>query len=319
MPNAAIAIRPENGIQLKNEFDVTEVIEQVKKIQNIMTAVMRKDEHYGVIPGTNKPTLLKPGAEKLCFTFRLEPEYESTDVYDGNHLTVKSKCTLYHIPTGARQGSGEGSCSTKESKYAYRDSQRKCPKCETEAIIKGKDFTGKGLPAGWLCFAKKGGCGAKFKDGDTQIESQVIGRIQNPDIPDQYNTILKMANKRSLIAAVLNATAASDIFTQDLEDLPETVVVKEQATKVPIEGANASAIFDGTGEVIVEHDKAPAPGKTMEETLDEELTAIIQKGDKQKAGDWFATRLKDINKLPTKTKQNLMKCYKQFLGSADAA
>ena len=32
-------------------------------------------------------------------------------------------------------------------------------------------------------------------------------------------TVLKMANKRSLVAAVLNATAASDIFTQDIEDM----------------------------------------------------------------------------------------------------
>ena len=33
------------------------------------------------------------------------------------------------------------------------------------------------------------------------------------------NTLLKMAQKRAMVAAVLNATAASDIFTQDLEDM----------------------------------------------------------------------------------------------------
>jgi hypothetical protein len=30
-----------------------------------------------------------------------------------------------------------------------------------------------------------------------------------------------MAQKRALIAAILNATAASDVFTQDVEDMPE--------------------------------------------------------------------------------------------------
>lgn len=41
---------------------------------------------------------------------------------------------------------------------------------------------------------------------------------------DLYNTIVKMANKRALVAAVLNATAASDVFTQDVEDAQETTV-----------------------------------------------------------------------------------------------
>lgn len=36
---------------------------------------------------------------------------------------------------------------------------------------------------------------------------------------DVQNTLYKMACKRALVAAVLNATAASDIFIQDMEDL----------------------------------------------------------------------------------------------------
>ena len=43
---------------------------------------------------------------------------------------------------------------------------------------------------------------------------------ENPDIADCYNTVLKMAYKRALVAATLNATAASDIFIQDLDDTP---------------------------------------------------------------------------------------------------
>lgn len=38
--------------------------------------------------------------------------------------------------------------------------------------------------------------------------------------PEQFNTIVKMADKRALVAATLNATAASDVFTQDVEDMP---------------------------------------------------------------------------------------------------
>ena len=65
-------------------------------------------------------------------------------------------------------------------------------------------------------WAKKGGCGAKFKDGDATVEKQDLGLADPSDLD---NTILKMGCKRSLVAAILNGTAASDCFTQDLEDL----------------------------------------------------------------------------------------------------
>ncbi len=207
-------------------LSVVDIKAQVNLIQHVMREVMQENQHYGVIPGTGtKPTLLKAGAEKLCLTFRLDPQYEITERQDGTHLHVTSKCTLYHITTGQRYGSGMGSCSTREAKYAYRRSSRKCPSCQAEAIIKGKEEYG----GGWVCFKKKGGCGAKFDDGDQAIEGQADGRVPNEDVADQYNTVLKMANKRSLVAAVLNATAASDIFTQDIEDMP----VVEKAVNAP--------------------------------------------------------------------------------------
>jgi hypothetical protein len=46
-------------------------------------------------------------------------------------------------------------------------------------------------------------------------------KMENPDIADTYNTVLKMAKKRAYIDGILSATAASDIFTQDIEDFPE--------------------------------------------------------------------------------------------------
>lgn len=198
-----------------SRMPVQELLGQVAVIQEVMQAVMKPDVHYGKIPGTPKPTLYKPGAEVLNLAFRLDAEYESAESWDGDHLTVKSKCTLYHVPSGDRLGSGEGMCSTKESKYAYRKGERKCPKCGASAIIKGQEKFG----GGWICWKRKDGCGAQFKDGDKSIEGQATGRIPNPDLADQYNTILKMANKRSLVAATLNVTAASDMFTQDLEDI----------------------------------------------------------------------------------------------------
>ena len=51
----------------------------------------------------------------------------------------------------------------------------------------------------------------------------------NPNPVDVYNTVLKMAKKRSQADAVLTATGASDIFTQDVEDLVDNGVIQPKA------------------------------------------------------------------------------------------
>src|ERR1041385_1307682 len=151
----SIAVHAGDGIAIKR------LLARVDKIKEIQKRVMKQDVHYGVIPGTDKPALLKPGAEILCMVFQLAPDFLQDERREGDHLEVVVTCKLYS-PSGALVGSGIGSCSTKESKYAYRKGQRLCPKCGKEAIIKGKEQFG----GGWLCWKNKGGCGAKFADAD---------------------------------------------------------------------------------------------------------------------------------------------------------
>lgn len=225
--NDEIAVIPTESLALRHELSVEEVVARVNKVHEVMRRAMVDGHHYGVIPGTPKPTLLKPGAELLCMMFRLDPQY-SVETQRGpeGHLTITSTCTLWHVPTGQRVGSGMGSCSTREAKYAYRQAKRACPKCGAEQINKSK-FPLRGAPRdsapGWYCFAKAGGCGQEFAHDDPAIMGQVTGRVANEDLADQENTVLKMSNKRSLIAGVLNVTAASDILTQDLEDMGHEV------------------------------------------------------------------------------------------------
>ncbi|BAZ47066.1 hypothetical protein NIES4102_42150 (plasmid) [Chondrocystis sp. NIES-4102] len=73
---------------------------------------------YGVIPSTSKPTLLKPGAEKLCRLFSLRPSYELihfvTD-FDKPLFHYHYRCTL--VRQGEMVGQGDGSCNSKEKKY----------------------------------------------------------------------------------------------------------------------------------------------------------------------------------------------------------
>ena len=215
------------------QLTANDVKAQVQLIQQVMKAVMQEGFHYGVIPGQDRPTLLKPGAEKLVVTFRLAPELDVQmhDLGDG-HREYQVKCRLVHIPTGRIYGEGVGSCSTQESRYRYRQAARTCPYCGRSTIIKGKAEYG----GGWLCFQRKGGCGAKFADQDSSIVSQGAGREENTDLADTYNTVLKMAKKRALVDATLTATAASDCFTQDLEDFqPEEA--PGAAPRPPVETA----------------------------------------------------------------------------------
>jgi hypothetical protein len=201
----------------QNEFNsIEKVLERIKLVEDLYRSVLKPDQHFGKIPGTKKDTLYKSGAEKLTVLFQLCPKVIKEEIIEmkDSHREYRLTIALIHKKTNEFWGEAVGSCSTMESKYRYRDGKRICPECKKETIIKGKDEYG----GGWICFKKNGGCGIKFKDGDAKIESQQIGKIENKDIADIYNTVYKMAYKRAYVAAVIIATNVSDIFTQDLEE-----------------------------------------------------------------------------------------------------
>src|ERR1700682_2057501 len=176
--------------------------DRYKQLVHYVHDLMSEGRDYGKIPGSDKPTLLKPGAEKLCTLFGLSPKFavveKVTDWTGAEHggeplFYFAYRCQLWR---GDRMvAEGDASCNSWESKYRYRRASRRCPQCGAEAIIKGKEEYG----GGDLCFKKKGGCGAKFPDGDSQIESQPEGRTRNSEVYDQINTVQKMSQKRSLI------------------------------------------------------------------------------------------------------------------------
>ena len=195
---------------IQGERSVTEVGQQVQKIQELMGAVMKKDEHYGVIPGTNRPSLLKPGAEKLCFVFRLAPEFEvAIDNFPNGHREYRITCRLRSMTSGVIVGEGVGSCSTMESKYRYRNNS------DYEVLDEPIPDDSKERKSEY----RKQGFGMKKVDGSwCWVKYSSTERVENPDIADVYNTVLKMAKKRAHIDATITACAASDIFTQDVED-----------------------------------------------------------------------------------------------------
>jgi ribosomal protein S27AE len=201
-------------------FNLESAKNRLKELQDFVKSYLIEGEDFGTIPGTPKATLYKPGADKLCDIYGIADQYRVTnrvEDWDKNLFDYEVECTLVSKRTGHLIATGLGSCSSYESKYRYRDAKRKCPKCGKDTIIKGhKDYGG-----GYVCWKKDGksdGCGAKFTDTDQAIVGQTVGRVENDNIPDQKNTILKMAKKRAKVDAVLSATRSSGLFTQDIED-----------------------------------------------------------------------------------------------------
>jgi hypothetical protein len=232
-----------------NELALTkpEFLGPVLTVEDALIAFQRKKDlidkiftsgiDYGtVIPNDpkSKPTLLKAGAEKAASFFGLHPINVTTDVvhdWTGEQhggepfIFYQRTCNLYR--GDVLVASLSGSCNSWEKKYRYRFAERTCPVCHVTAIIKGKEEFG----GGWVCYKKKGGCGQTFPDNSPEIVSQEVGYVPNPDIPDLDNTILKMADKRALVAAILVATGLSEYFTQDAEDFLPGEVVEERAEK----------------------------------------------------------------------------------------
>lgn len=213
-----------------------DIRQQVNLIQEVMRDVMQEGQHYGKIPGCgDKPTLLKPGAEKLSLTFRLRPIIDNdrdiaVESLGDGHREIRVYCHVMNM-AGVELATGVGSCSTMEAKYRYRGGE-KIP-------------TGRSVPAEYWNFKKAGnmikakeslggeGFGVAKVDGAWQI-CQIGEKMDNPDIADTYNTVLKMAKKRAYVDGILSATGASDIFTQDIEDMPHL------ATAAPVEPDQAS-------------------------------------------------------------------------------
>ena len=213
-------VKPDMGLVLTPVMNISVAKQRLAEFQEFVQGYLKEGEDFGTIPGTPKPTLYKPGADKLCELYGLADTYkiEKTEDFhaDPPLFDYTVECSLWR---GERLVStGWGSCNSYESKYKLRDQQRTCPSCGKATIIRGKEEWG----GGWVCWKKakpEPGCGAKFGDGDPAIEGQPVGRIFNDDIPTLKNTILKMAKKRAKIDATLAATRSSGVFTQDIEDI----------------------------------------------------------------------------------------------------
>jgi len=243
---------------------------QVNLMQDVMLEVMKDGVHYGKIPGTQSKSLYKAGAEKLMATFRLAGDPEVEDLSTEGEIKYRVKVRLTTV-NGAFVGSGIGECSSQEEKYAWR------------SAVSAKEW--EATPENRRRIKYK-------RDGETQ---QVR---TNP--ADVGNTILKMAKKRGQVDAVITCTAASDIFTQDIEDLPEEIVAE-------MVGGTTSTTKPS------KHASAPPPDSPERAAAITEAKAAAAKGTEAFREFWAAWP-KERRALVT----DLMATFKATADSADA-
>lgn len=177
-----------------------DILAQVRTVQEVMQSVMKEGTHYGKVTTGDKakPSLWKPGAEILCAMFRIADAYRVEDLSTEDSIRYRITCVGKHQTTGIIMGEGVGECSSDEAKYKWVRTYSQKEFDATPNNRRRYDF---------------------YWDKSAREEKQVM-QVRT-EIADVANTILKMAAKRAKIAMTLNVTAASDIFSQDLEDLDE--------------------------------------------------------------------------------------------------
>ena len=208
-------------------FDVGRVVAMRAAAEEVVDKVLRNGEHYGVLPGTTgkdgkppKKMLFQPGAEVLCQVFRLRPQFEVVTREERDDFLFREvTCKLYNSVTGELVGEASGSANSREEKYVAQTAAKLCPSCNAPTIFRSKKRPGdtSTTEPGWFCWAKKGGCGAEFAAEDKKLLDQK-GSTSSDKVWNLHHTIISMAQKRAYVKAVRNATATSDIFTD--EDVP---------------------------------------------------------------------------------------------------
>lgn len=289
-------------------LSIQQSVDRRNQMVQFVQAILKKDVDFGAIPGTDKPTLLKPGAEKLTTFFGLTKRFEIIErVEDWTGKDHGGEPFFYYLYRcqllrGEKLiAESDGSANSFESKYRWRwvkesDVPPKLEKTtlvsraskasEPDFAIKKRETGGKyGKPAAyWDRFEKAIADGTARKvqkpkrDGGNMSAweiDDVVYRIPNDDIAGQVNTLQKMAQKRALIGTTLLAVNASEFFTQDIEDLQQTDAPHSAPADEVIDGEYTSA---GNGSRVVEDDagnRQPYPGEEPDEADDGRFAGLV--------------------------------------------
>lgn len=123
---ALAPVNPQPIVDVIPSFTISlqEAKSRVTMLQQFVADMMTAGVDYGNVSGCQKPTLLKPGAEKLCDIFGFSKYVEVTnrlEDWDKGFLHYEIKVTLLNKRTNLVEAEGIGSCNSREKKYAKQD------------------------------------------------------------------------------------------------------------------------------------------------------------------------------------------------------
>ena len=171
-------------------FSLDEMAAALTAAEQLKRHIMRRGVDYGTVPGAKKPSLYKAGAERACQFYGLSHRMERVEVErtaEGKPWGITYKCFVFKVLSDGREvplGDCEGFAGYDESRFWDRVYEKSGPN--------------KGNPK-------------RDADGKDVLN------------PSPWNSVMKMADKRAYVGAVLKATGMSDFFTQDIEDYAASI------------------------------------------------------------------------------------------------
>src|ERR1043166_7988381 len=187
----AVIVRP--------AISVAEAKQLVTDMKEFRKQVLVPGVDFGLIPGVAKPSLFKPGAEKLLNIFGLGVRHiplAQIEDWDKPFFAYSYRAEVYVLRSGVVISDCEGSCNSYEDKYRYR-------------VVMSWDATDED---------KKKAVKVKERKKRKGNGTFKVYYVPNSEPFSLVNTLKKMAQKRAMIGAVLIATRASEEYTQDVED-----------------------------------------------------------------------------------------------------
>ncbi len=211
----------------------------------------------------------------MLVTFRIaamEPKIEDLSTSDA--IRYRATRPGIAINSGVPVGAGIGECSSDEEKYKWRK-----PVCDEEFAETPEDRKRE-------VWKKYDGKATKIK----QIRT-------NP--ADVANTVLKMADKRAYVALALQVTAASDIFTQDIEDLPAEIAegLEGEPAKPPIKQPQRKS------EPVLGNTVTFIPEAVSVKTGEKNGKGWTKYGIKAPDSSWYGTFSTEFGNLAEKAKE----------------
>lgn len=173
-----------------------EVIASQEETRSLISKALQPKRDYGLIPGTQKETLFKAGAERIVLAFGCYARFivREKEVDHNAEVRFSKKQRVYN-----NAHAGDRSYTEKMVDGISHGIYRYVIECE-------------------IVFRETDSVVGAFIGSCSSLESKYIDRPR-----DTENTIIKMAEKRALVGAALTTFGLSDQFTQDTEDMPDEI------------------------------------------------------------------------------------------------